>query len=191
MTGPQETFPLLLLCGAPGTGKSSVAWEIYSRLVRSGTAAATLDLDVVGYGPPPDHGSEAIKLANLASVAANYRAAGARCLVVSGVSATSKAVARCSEAVPGAVATSCVLTVAPGEQRARLARRAQQEYSLGHGGAASTMTSESEAAFAAVAARALAASTSLAHALVIDTTGKTVPGIADEILSAAAWPTMP
>jgi adenylylsulfate kinase-like enzyme len=94
VTGPQETFPLLL-CGAPGTGKSSVAWEIYARLVRGGIAAATLDLDVVGYGPAPNNGSEAMKLTNLAAVAANYRAAGARCLVVSGVSATSEAVARC------------------------------------------------------------------------------------------------
>jgi hypothetical protein len=190
VTGPQETFPLLL-CGAPGTGKSSVAWEIYARLVRGGIAAATLDLDVVGYGPAPNNGSEAMKLTNLAAVAANYRAAGARCLVVSGVSATSEAVARCSQAVPGATATPCVLTVAPSEQQARLARRAQQEYSLGHGGAASTMTEESQAAFAAVAARALAAGTSLPEALVIDTTDKTVPAIADEILFASRWPTTP
>lgn len=194
VTRSADTFPLLLLCGAPGTGKSSVAWEIYSRLVRAGTAVATLDLDVVGFGPAPNNGSEAMKSTNLAAVAENYRAVGARGLVVSGVSATSEAVARCSQAVPGAVATPCVLTVAPSEQQARLARRAQQEYSLGHGGAASSMTNESQAAFAAVAADALAASTSstsLSDALVIDTTDKTVPAIADEILTASRWPITP
>ena len=47
-------------------------------------------------------------------------------------------------AVPGAVPTHSVLTVAQSEQQARLARRAQQEYSLGHGGARVTAHSLSQ-----------------------------------------------
>lgn len=49
----RPVVPLLLLCGAPGAGKSSVAWEIYFSLLRSREPVANLDLDVVGYGPPP------------------------------------------------------------------------------------------------------------------------------------------
>ncbi len=189
MTGTPEQVPLLLLCGAPGTGKSSLAWEVYSTLLRAGVAVATVDLDVVGYGPPPcSSGSFEMKLTNLASVWANYEAAGARCLVVSGVSASSADVTRCRLAVPRAVSTVCVLTVDESEQRKRLARRASQQYSLGHGGASTTMTVESQAEFAAVAARELAASTPLPGALVIGTTGKTVPSIAHEILDATTWP---
>jgi ATP-dependent Lon protease len=44
--------PLLLLCGAPGTGKSSVGWEIYFSLVRERVPVAHVDLDGIGYGPP-------------------------------------------------------------------------------------------------------------------------------------------
>jgi hypothetical protein len=65
--------PLLLIAGAPAVGKSSVAWEIFFTLIRSGVPVATLDLDVVGYGPPPAFGSFEMKVRNLGSIWRNYR----------------------------------------------------------------------------------------------------------------------
>ncbi len=49
--------PLLLLCGAPGAGKSSVAWEINWLLRRDGVPVAHVDLDAIGYGPSEHFGS--------------------------------------------------------------------------------------------------------------------------------------
>jgi adenylylsulfate kinase-like enzyme len=43
-----RSVPLLLMAGASAAGKSSVAWEIFFTLIRSGVPVATLDLDVVG-----------------------------------------------------------------------------------------------------------------------------------------------
>ena len=50
-------MPLLLLCGAPGTGESSVAWEVYWSLTRERMPVAHVDLDPIGYGPPGHCGS--------------------------------------------------------------------------------------------------------------------------------------
>ena len=48
---------------------------------------ANLDLDVVGYGPPPSaFGSFDMKIRNLASIWRNYQSAGAQSLIVSGLS---------------------------------------------------------------------------------------------------------
>jgi adenylylsulfate kinase-like enzyme len=82
-----RSVPLLLMAGASAAGKSSVAWEIFFTLIRSGVPVATLDLDVVGYGPPPAFGSFEMKVRNLGSIWRNYEAAGARCFVVSGLGA--------------------------------------------------------------------------------------------------------
>ena len=154
----QTVVPLLLLCGAPGAGKSSVAWEIYFSLVRSGEPVANLDLDVVGYGPPPSSfGTFEMKVRNLGSIWRNYQAAGARSFVVSGLGAVESEVETCARAVPGSVPTVCVLTVTETEQRARIFRRARREYSSEHGGGSTSQTPEALERFATAAAEELAA----------------------------------
>ena len=60
--------PLLVLCGAPGTGKSSVGWEVYWLLTREGVPVAHVDLDGIGYGPPGHSGSFDLKFQNVAAV---------------------------------------------------------------------------------------------------------------------------
>jgi hypothetical protein len=185
----RTVVPILLLCGAPGSGKSSVAWEVYFTLVRSGEPVANLDLDVVGYGPPPSSfGSFEMKIRNLESIWANYQAAGARSLVVSGLMARESEVRTCTHAVPGSVPTVCVLTVTKAEQRARIFHRARQNYGSERGGGSSNQTPQALEKVAAVAAEELAASEVIPGALVLDTVGVEVPELARQILSTTGWP---
>lgn len=86
MTG--DAIPVLWLCGPPGVGKTVVGWEVYSELVRSGIQTGYVDIDQLGMCCPEvahDPGRHRTKARNLAGVVAGYRAAGARCVVVSGV----------------------------------------------------------------------------------------------------------
>lgn len=181
-------MPLLLVCGPSGVGKSSVAWEIFVTLVRSGVPVATLDLDVVGYGPPPSFGSFEMKLSNLGSVWRNYQTAGARCFVVSGLGAVADEVEACVRAVPGSVPTVCVLTVTEAEQRARILRRARQEYGSNTGGGSTSQTPQALERIVADAARELVVSEPIPGALVLDTVGVGVRELAQRVLSATSWP---
>lgn len=92
-----NTLPVLWLYGPSGVGKSTVAWALSDRLWRDGVRAAYVDIDQLGmcFGPPTpenwapepadDPGRHRLQTRNLDAVAANARAAGAACLIVSGV----------------------------------------------------------------------------------------------------------
>jgi AAA domain len=69
----------VLLTGCFGSGKSTVAVEIADQLDHRGTRYALLDLDFLGWfglGNHDDANLSPLLLANLTSVAANYRRAG-------------------------------------------------------------------------------------------------------------------
>jgi adenylylsulfate kinase-like enzyme len=70
----------LVLCGAPGVGKSRVGFEVFLRTVRTGAMTAYVDVDQLGFfgGGQADH---ALRARNLASVWSTYRLAGAHLLV--------------------------------------------------------------------------------------------------------------
>jgi broad-specificity NMP kinase len=75
---------ILWLCGPSGVGKSSTAFEIFSRL----EGAAYVDIDQVGlcYPPPADDPqNDRVKARNLGSVWRNFVAAGARAVIISGI----------------------------------------------------------------------------------------------------------
>ncbi len=81
-------LPVLWVCGAPGTGKSTVAWQVLLDLEREGVRAGYVDVDQLGMVYPPPDGDpdrELLKAANLEAVIPHHAAAGARVLVVSGV----------------------------------------------------------------------------------------------------------
>jgi adenylylsulfate kinase-like enzyme len=83
-----RAIPVLWLYGPPGVGKTAVGWEIYSEVVRSGIQTGYVDIDQLGMCYPEvdsDPGRHRMKARNMAAVVAGYRAAGARCVVVSGV----------------------------------------------------------------------------------------------------------
>jgi AAA domain len=81
-------LPVLWLCGAPATGKSTVAWQLFNDLADQGLCLGYLDIDQIGMLQPPsdaDPGCHQFKVDNLAAMVPNYRAAGAQVLVISGV----------------------------------------------------------------------------------------------------------
>jgi hypothetical protein len=182
-------LPLLLLCGAPGTGKSSVGWEVYWLLMRDGVPVAHVDLDGIGYGPPGHSGSFDLKFENVAAVWGSYSAAGASAFVVSGLRALQADVVACCAAVPGSVPTAVVLTVTAEEQRNRILMRANTRYALERGGGSSVQTPEALEGFVAAAQRQLEEEKGdISDALVLDTVGVPVVALARQLLLATGWP---
>ncbi len=80
--------PVLAITGPGGVGKTTVAFEVSRRLEASGVGHALIDTDELDrLFPPPSDDPQKTKLTarNLAAVWANFRAAGADCLVIAGV----------------------------------------------------------------------------------------------------------
>ncbi|GAA4148694.1 hypothetical protein [Actinomadura keratinilytica] len=114
--------PVLWLCGPPGVGKSSAAFEIFSRLARGGVRTAFIDLDQIGLCHPVDD-EHRVRTAALGAVWPNHRAAGARCLILSGVVDTAEQARAYADAMPGADVTLCRLRVRADELRRRFVGR--------------------------------------------------------------------
>ena len=107
---------VLLINGTVGVGKSTVADRVGALLEARGVPGAVLDLDALRWAwpaPPDDRFNAAVALANLASVAANYRAAGFDTLVLAGVIENGGERSAHEHAVGGAV--FMVRLVGPGE----------------------------------------------------------------------------
>lgn len=120
-----ESAPLLWLCGSSGVGKSAVAWEMFTRLTRAGIATCYLDTDQIGQCYPPgaeDPGNDRLMAANLAVMWPNYRAEGARCLIVSGC-IDAPALVPVYTGIPGTRLTLCRLRADREVLRARFLRR--------------------------------------------------------------------
>ena len=123
----ERRVPILWLYGADAVGKSTVGWEAYSRLVDHGVPAAYLDTDYLGFCTPqfPDRG-RLVEL-NLAATWPNFAAAGAECLVVSGIIVDAQQRARYELTVPRGRMTLCRLHARPDTIRARIVGRARAE----------------------------------------------------------------
>jgi adenylylsulfate kinase-like enzyme len=116
--------PVLWLCGPSGVGKTTVAWEIYSQLADAGVDVGYVDIDQLGMcfpEPASDPGRYRIQAQNLGAVAAGFRAAGARCVVVSGVVDPIRGVH--VDKLPNIAATLCRLRVDADELARRLIER--------------------------------------------------------------------
>ncbi|MEU1689063.1 GNAT family N-acetyltransferase [Micromonospora sp. NPDC005707] len=103
----------LLLTGVAGVGKSTVADEVGRALTGAGHVTAVVDTDLLAqFGPPPSVGPaggrvyDELKYVNLASVWANFRAAGARFVVVAAAVESVTQRQRYTESLAG-----CELTV--------------------------------------------------------------------------------
>lgn len=181
--------PVLLLCGAPGTGKSSVGWEVYWLLMHKGARVAHVDLDGLGFGPPGRSGSFDLKFENLAAVWRTYSGIGASSFVVSGSRTLQGDVDACAAAVPGSVVTTVVLTVTADEQRERILRRANTQYAVERGGGSSLQTPEALERFVTAARKQREDEVDeIPGALVLDTVGVSVVEIARQVLLATDWP---
>lgn len=94
--------PVLWICGPPGVGKSTIAWQLFTR----SPEAAYVDIDQLGMCVSSTGGIDrrVLQIRALAALLPNYRAAGARCLIVSGVVDPQNA-RRYADSIPGAEVT--------------------------------------------------------------------------------------
>jgi hypothetical protein len=128
----RDPIPVLWLCGPPGVGKTAAGWEIYRQLGRSGIAAGYADIDQLGMcypEPPADPWRHRLKARNLGAVLATFRAAGARCAVVSGVVDSDRGVP--AELLPHATLTLCRLRAGRDEVARRFTARGGDPAALG------------------------------------------------------------
>jgi hypothetical protein len=128
-----SALPVLWLYGSPGVGKTTVAWELFTELAADGTPTGYVDVDQLGMcyaAPTPEHWAPEpasdpfryrLEAGNLDAVVANFHAAGARCVVASGVVDPVRGPR--SDLVPHAALTPCRLRAEPDELLRRLARR--------------------------------------------------------------------
>lgn len=128
-----RTLPVFWLYGPSGVGKTTTAWALYEQLASEGVRTGYVDIDQLGmcYGPPtadnwaPEPGSDPgrhkLKTQALNGVAANYRAAGAQCLIVSGIMDPRAGVDR--GLLPDADLTLCRLRAEPEVLRHRMTVR--------------------------------------------------------------------
>lgn len=119
-----DLLPVLWVTGPPGVGKTTVSWELFSKLTKAGSAAAYVDIDQLGIcrpDPPHDPGRYRTQARNLGAILANFQAAGARCAVVSGVIDPERGVY--PDVTERAAVTLCRLRAGPDELRRRFLQR--------------------------------------------------------------------
>ena len=105
MVDENAAIPVVVLTGPVGVGKTAVARELSSLLEERGTAHAVIDMDWLRWchpSPKRDPFHTALGLRNLAGVWANYRAAGAECLVLVDIVETRDMLAAYHAAIPSA-----------------------------------------------------------------------------------------
>ena len=174
-------LPVLWLYGPSGVGKTSVTWELFEQLVREGVPTGYVDIDQIGmcYAPPnsqtwapepaDDPGRHRLQARTLNAIVPNFQAAGARCMIVPGVTDRVHGVLR--ELVPRAALTTCRLRVEPADLRKRLGTRGNPNDDF-----------VEELAYADALDRIGT------DDLCIDTTGLTVTEVADLVRQRTGWP---
>jgi hypothetical protein len=173
--------PVLWLYGASGVGKTTVTWELFVQLAREGVPTGYVDIDQLGmcYAPPtphhwapepaPDPGRHRLKARTLDAVVANFWDAGARCVVVPGVTDPVRGVE--TDLVPHARLTTCRLRAEPADLGRRLAARGRPTDDLAE-----------EIAYGDALDRAFATDPC------VDTTGLTVAEVVDRVRARTSRP---
>ncbi|MEU8400079.1 hypothetical protein AB0C28_33255 [Nonomuraea sp. NPDC048892] len=142
-----EPVPVLWFSGATAAGKSTVGYEVFSQIVRTGVRAAYIDVKQIGALRPAPHGDQRddqrdgqrdgrpdgphgdldvrqLVAGNLAAVWAGHRAAGARCLIVSGGPDSDDVIRDRVAPIPGIDLTVCRLHATPATLAERIRLRA-------------------------------------------------------------------
>jgi len=119
---------VLWICGPAGVGKSTVSWQLYTELARSGVQVAFADTDQLCMcypAPAGDPGRQHVKALNIGSMIPNLRSAGARCVIVNGVLGPAGLQ---TGLLPDARVTICRLRASVGDvERRFLARRGRDD----------------------------------------------------------------
>ena len=125
---PDTPGSILWLCGTTAVGKSAVGWHIFDRIRKSGTRAAFVDLEQIGFyrsSPDPVPDRHRIKAHNLAGMWRVFHQSQAEYLVVVGQVNEADAVQTYREAFLQADLTLCRLYAGPEQLRQRIGWRAQ------------------------------------------------------------------
>lgn len=190
-----EPAPVLWLCGATAVGKSTVGYEIFMQVYRSGVRAAYVDVKQISALRPAaddDMDSHRLKVRNLAALWAGYQAAGAQCLIVSGEADSDDALRGYAELLPGVTLTVRRLHAEPATLAERVAQR-------GRGGGPAIPGDElrelGSDALHHAAERAAREAKALDHAgasdLRIDTDSRSVKEVATDVrLRSGNWPNL-
>jgi hypothetical protein len=187
---PKESTPVLWLYGADAVGKSTVAWEIYSSVTSKGVRAAYLDTDYLGFcSPIPYDDPSPLVAANLTSMWPNFQAAGASCLIVSGIMVTAEQRQRFESAIPDARLTLCRLRARSETLTERILRRGRAEGVETDGAVTGfTLDGLQEYAKRAGTFAELLDAQDIAD-FAVDTDNRSVPEIAQTVLAeAGSWP---
>lgn len=118
----------LVLSGAPGAGKTTVAWRVFKQWTDSGFDPAMVDLDLLGAArpaPAEDPHQVRLKTRNLEAVWANFRAGGSRCLILAAVVESDQDRELIRAAVGGRVVV-CRLHASDATLASRIAARARE-----------------------------------------------------------------
>jgi len=118
-------LPVLWLCGGSGVGKSTVAWLVFNDLAGQGALVGYVDVDQIGMLFPAcdeDPDRHDFKVDNFTGLVANYRAASAQVLLVSGVIDPERGGDFADRAVDAEI-VFCLLTVDESTLRWRLSTR--------------------------------------------------------------------
>jgi adenylylsulfate kinase-like enzyme len=170
-----DLVPVLWVCGPCGVGKTTVGWEIFSQLDSAGVRVGYVDIDQLGMcypTPADDPHNHRVKVANVAAAVATFRAAGARCVVVSGTVDVDQA-RTYADQIPGAALTFCRLSLDRDGLRTRLAERGWD------GGMLEEAMQEAEALDRSQFAAAC-----------VDASGMSVPDVARHVRKqVGGWPT--
>lgn len=113
---------VIVISGSMGCGKTTVLGEASDILSACGVVHAAIDLDAIGGGLLPDALSADVMYRSLASVWANYAAAGVNRLLLAEAVENRDELDRLRRAIPGADLIVCRLTADLGtmQQRIRL-----------------------------------------------------------------------
>ena len=119
---------VLLICGPPGAGKSTIGFQLLVRYVGEGRMTGFVDLDQIGFvrpGPDGDPGRHRLKAGNLAAVWRTYRSGGATHLIATGPIDNQAAVQEYVRALPAAKVVVCRLHAGPADLTSRILSRGE------------------------------------------------------------------
>ncbi|WP_454295751.1 AAA family ATPase [Salana multivorans] len=123
---PAPLFDTVWINGSVGTGKTTTAERLGDELRRRGVPGAMIDVDALRRAwpaPEADPFCSEVALANVRSVAANFRDRGAQVIVVAGVLESPEELMLAAEAVGSPRALQVRLTVDPETALSRLRER--------------------------------------------------------------------
>ncbi|WP_148058818.1 AAA family ATPase [Bogoriella caseilytica] len=169
-------FDTVVINGSVGTGKTTTAEGLGTELEQLGIPGAVIDADWLRWSWPAPEGDPFrldLALQNMRAVASNFRSAGAQVLVVAGVIESLEELRRTEAALDASRLLHVRLAAADGVVSSRLARR--------HEGDAVAL--EWHASRHPELAQILDQA-GFEEELLIDTSGRPVSGVVDEILAA-------